>query len=202
MLDRRFGEKTYSLRSLFRDEQRRIMRIILSSTIAEAEAAYLQLYEHHAALMRFLTSLGTPMPREFTAAVEYALNSLLRRAYSAEELDAERIRSLLREAQASQTALDKTTLEFILRHKIESLSRRFMADPSNLHSLDNLRNALRIAKQMPFPVHLWSVQNDIYALGDSICARMRRRAARGDSQAPDWITGYHQLCELLAIRVA
>ena len=202
MLDRRFGEKTYSLRSLFRDEQRRIMRIILSSTIAEAEAAYLQLYEHHAALMRFLASLGTPMPREFTAAVEYALNSLLRRAYSAEELDAERIRSLLREAQASQTALDKTTLEFILRHKIESLSRRFMADPSNLHSLDNLRNALRIAKQMPFPVHLWSVQNDIYALGDSICARMRRRAARGDSQAPDWITGYHQLCELLAIRVA
>ncbi len=60
LLDKRFGEKTYSLRSLFRDEQRRIVRTILSATVAEAEAAYLTLYEHHAALMRFITSLGTP----------------------------------------------------------------------------------------------------------------------------------------------
>ena len=52
--------------------------------------------------MRFITSLGTPMPREFTAAMEYAINSLLRRACSAEELDGDRIRSLLREAQEQQ----------------------------------------------------------------------------------------------------
>src|SRR5581483_7125872 len=95
LLDRRFGEKTYSLRSLFRDEQRRILRTILSTTVAEAEAAYLQLYEHHAALMRFLSSLGTPVPREFTAAVEYAINSLLRRACAADVLDGERLRDLL-----------------------------------------------------------------------------------------------------------
>ena len=202
MLDRRFGEKTYSLRSLFRDEQRRIVRIILSSTVAEAEAAYLQLYEHHAALMRFLASLGTPMPREFTAAVEYALNGLLRRACSAEDLDAERIRSLLREAQASQTNLDKTTLEFILRHKIESLARRFMADSSNLGNMEDLQKALSIAKRMPFPVNLWSVQNDIYALGASVCARTRRKAARGEGHAQEWMAGYLQLCELLAIRAA
>ncbi len=202
MLDRRFGEKTYSLRSLFRDEQRRIVRIILSSTVAEAEAAYLQLYEHHAALMRFLASLGTPMPREFTAAVEYALNSLLRRACSAEDLDAERVHTLLGEARASHTSLDKTTLEFILRHKIESLARRFMADSSNLEGLENLQKALSIVKQMPFPVNLWSVQNDIYALGGTVYVRVRRKAARGDSEAQNWIAGYHRLCELLAIRVA
>ena len=58
LLDRRFGGKTYSLRSLFRDEQRRIVRSILSSTVAEAEAGYLHLYDHHAALMRFITKLG------------------------------------------------------------------------------------------------------------------------------------------------
>ncbi|MBV9034883.1 MAG: DUF3536 domain-containing protein, partial [Acidobacteriaceae bacterium] len=110
LLDRRFGERTYSLRSLFRDEQRRILRSILSSTVTEAEAAYIQIYEHHAALMRFITSLGTPMPREFSAATEYAINSLLRRACSNDELDGERIRSLLREAQASNITLDKTTL--------------------------------------------------------------------------------------------
>ncbi len=142
LLDKRFGDKTYSLRSLFRDEQRRIVRTILSSTVAEAEAAYLQLYEHHAALMRFITSLGTPMPREFTAAVEYAINSLLRRACSGEELDGERIRNLLREAQASNVSLDKTTLEFLLRRKVETLAGRFAADPSSIDKLNDLRASL------------------------------------------------------------
>ena len=201
LLDRRFGEKTYSLRSLFRDEQRRIVRTILSSTVSEAEGAYLQLYEHHAALMRFLTSLGTPMPREFTAAVEYAINSLLRRACSGEELDGERIRSLLREAQASNTTLDKTTLEFLLRHKIEILARHFVADAGSFENLDSLRRALGIARQMPFPVNLWSVQNDIYAIQGTIYPRTRRRAARGDTKSQEWLDAYHQLSELLALRV-
>jgi len=201
LLDKRFGEKTYSLRSLFRDEQRRIVRTILSSTVAEAEAAYLQIYEHHAALMRFITSLGTPMPREFTAAVEYALNSLLRRACSAEELDGERIRNLLREAQVSNIALDKTTLEFLLRQKIEMRSARFAADPSSLEKLYELQAVLRTVKQMPFAVNMWSAQNQVYAVHSGLFQRTRKKAQRGDAHAKTWVDNYLELSELLSIRV-
>jgi alpha-amylase/alpha-mannosidase (GH57 family) len=201
LLDKRFGEKTYSLRSLFRDEQRRIVRTILSSTVAEAETAYLQLYEHHAALMRFITSLGTPMPREFIAAVEYAMNSLLRRACAAEDLDEEKIRNLLREAEASHVNLDKTTLEFLLRRKIDTLAGRFASDPSNIEKLNDLRHALQIVKQMPFAVNLWSAQNHIYAIQSGLYQRMRKKAQRGDTKAQGWVASYLSLCELLTIRV-
>jgi alpha-amylase/alpha-mannosidase (GH57 family) len=201
LLDKRFGEKTYSLRSLFRDEQRRIVRTILSVTVAEAEAAYLQLYEHHAALMRFITSLGTPMPREFSAAVEYAVNSLLRRACASEELDGERIRNLLREAQVSNLSLDKTTLEFLLRGKVDSLACRFAADPSNLNKLLQLQHALQIIRQMPFPVNLWSVQNHVYSIQSGLYPRTRRRAQRGDAKAQIWLENYLALSDLLSIRV-
>jgi alpha-amylase/alpha-mannosidase (GH57 family) len=201
LLDKRFGEKTYSLRSLFRDEQRRIVRIILSTTVAEAEAAYLQLYEHHAALMRFLSSLGTPMPREFTAAIEYAINSLLRRACGAEELDEERIRNLLREAQVGSVTLDRTTLEFLLRHKLEMLAKDFSAEPKDIERLKRLKQSLRIAKQMPFTVNLWSVQNEIYAIHIGLYPQLRKRAGHGNTRAQEWVDGYLQLSELLAIRV-
>ncbi len=200
LLDKRFG-KTYSLRSLFRDEQRRIVRSILSATVAEAESAYLSLYEHHAALMRFITRLGTPMPREFTAAIEYAINSLLRRACSSDELDGERIQSLLREAQVSNVSLDRTTLEFSLRRKVETLSARFAADPSNLEKLEDLRGALNIVKQMPFPVNVWATQNHVYGIQGGLYQRTRRRAQRGDTKAKAWVEGYLQLSALLSIRV-
>jgi alpha-amylase/alpha-mannosidase (GH57 family) len=201
LLDRRFGERTYSLRSLFRDEQRRIVRTILSSTVAEAEAAYLQLYEHHAALMRFITSLGTPMPREFAAAMEYAINSLLRRAVSSEEIDGERIRNLIREAHASNITLDKTTLEFLLRRKIDYLSARFAADPSSMEKLNELAAVLTIVKQMPFAVSLWSAQNHVYAIQQGLYLRTRRKAQRGDTKAQRWVQAYLALCELLSLRV-
>jgi alpha-amylase/alpha-mannosidase (GH57 family) len=200
LLDKRFG-KTYSLRSLFRDEQRRIVRSILSATVAEAESAYLSLYEHHAALMRFITRLGTPMPREFTAAIEYAINSLLRRACSSDELDGERIQSILREAQVSNVSLDRTTLEFSLRRKVETLSARFAADPSNLDKLEDLRGALNIVKQMPFPVNVWATQNHVYGIQGGLYQRTRRRAQRGDPKAKAWVEGYLQLSALLFIRV-
>jgi hypothetical protein len=201
LLDRRFGEKTYSLRSLFRDEQRRIVRIILSGTVAEAEAAYLQLYDRHAALMRFLMTLGTPMPREFTAAVEYAINGLLRRAFSNDDLDAERIRNLLREAQAGNLTLDRTTLEFLLRQKVDSLAGRFAADPSNLTKLQDLHKCLTIVKQMPFPVNLWAAQNHVYAIQGRLYPRLRRRAQRGDARAQQWLDQYVSLSELMSIRL-
>jgi hypothetical protein len=201
LLDKRFGEKTYSLRSLFRDEQRRILRTILSTTVAEAEAAYLQLYDHHAALMRFITSLGTPMPREFVAAVEYAINSLMRRACSAEELDGERIRSLLREAQASNVSLDKTTTEFLLRRKLDTLAGRFAAEPSNIDRISELQSALKIVKLMPFPVTLWGAQNQVYSVQAGLYVRTKRRAQRGDPKAQEWVDAYLNLSELLMIRV-
>ena len=200
LLDKRFG-KTYSLRSLFRDEQRRIVRSILSTTVAEAESAYLQLYEHHAALMRFISRLGTPMPREFTAAIEYAVNSLLRRACSRDELDGERIQNLLREANANNVTLDRTTLEFSLRRNIEELALKFADDSSNVDKLNRLKSALGIVKLMPFPVNVWSAQNYVYAIQGDLYPRTRRRAQRGNEKAQKWVDGYRQLCDLLSLEI-
>ncbi len=201
-LDRRFGNRTYSLRSLFKDEQRRIVRTIISSTVNEAETAYLQLYEHHAALMRFISSLGTPVPREFTAAIEYAINSLMRRACSAEVLDEDRIKGLLRETQVSNVALDNTSLEFLLRKRIDSLITTFLAEPSKLEGLASLSSTLRIIQEMPFSVNLWSAQNEVYALQNGLFQRTRRKAQKGDERAQQWVNGYLELSNQLRIAVA
>ena len=83
--DRGFGQETYSLRSLFRDEQRNILKQILTSTLDEAEAVYRQLYEDHVPLMRFLNDLKTPLPKALQTTAEYALNSHLRHAFAQPE---------------------------------------------------------------------------------------------------------------------
>ena len=140
------------------------------------------------------------MPREFTAAIEYAINSLLRRACSGEQLDPERIRNLLREARASNVSIDRTTLEFLLRKRVETCAAQFATDSSNIEKLQALRSVLTIAKQMPFNVNLWSAQNQIYALQSGVFVRTRRKAQRGDNRAQAWLEEYLALCNDLSIR--
>src|SRR5690606_7186566 len=54
VLDRHFQPATYSLKSLFRDQQRIILDRVLEGPLREAEAVFTRLYEAHSPLMRFL----------------------------------------------------------------------------------------------------------------------------------------------------
>jgi len=48
-LDRFYGHANYSLTSLFTDEQRRIVRLILNSTLSDIENSLTTIYQDHAA---------------------------------------------------------------------------------------------------------------------------------------------------------
>jgi alpha-amylase/alpha-mannosidase (GH57 family) len=198
--DRGFGVDTYSLKSLFRDEQRSILSQILISTLDEAEAAYRQLYEHHAPLMRFLIDLKTPLPKAFRTTAEYALNSHLRRAFS-DELDAGRIRSLLEEARLGGVDLDATTLEYTLRKTIERMAGRLREDPTNLADLHELRQAVELTEELPFAVTLWTVQNIAYDLLQQVYPSMLEEAET-DDDARAWIEDFDVLARKLSLKMA
>ena len=131
VMDKELGA-TYSLKSLFRDDRRAILRQILNTSLEEAEAAYRQIYEHHVPLAHFLRDLGVPLPKAIRTAAEFALNSHLRRAFGNEDMDVEQVRKLLEEARRGGIALDSTTLEYALRLTIERLFEEFAAEPGDL----------------------------------------------------------------------
>ena len=86
LLGKYFGTSTYSLTSLFADERRKVLNIIMEPTLREAEAAYSSIYEHHAPLIRFLTGSGTPRPQVLSVAADLRLNAKLRRVLKGEGL--------------------------------------------------------------------------------------------------------------------
>ena len=199
--DRGFGLDTYSLKSLFRDEQRNILSDILISTLDEAEAVYRQLYEHHAPLMRFLADLRTPLPKAFRTTAEYALNSHLRRAFSADELDIPRVRSLLEEARIGGVDLDATTLEFTLRKTIERMAERLRDNPTDLNDLQSLHEAVELLGILPFAVTLWAVQNVGYDVLQSTYKEMSERAEAGDEDGATWIEHFRAIAQTLSLRI-
>jgi alpha-amylase/alpha-mannosidase (GH57 family) len=201
LLDSGFGGHVYSLKSLFRDEQRRILNLILESTLAEAEASYRQLYEHHAPLMRFLHDLGTPLPKAFQTTAEYALNSRLRREFENNGMDLERIRTLLDEARSANVTLDAPTLEYKMRQSVKRLAENVAEHPDDPDLAHRLEAAVRLFQGLPFQVSLATVQNRAWGLLRNVYPEYRARADNGDEQARQWVDQFRNLAEALRLRV-
>ena len=193
MVDRNFGQEAYSLKLLFGDEQRKILGMILNSSLAEAEAAYRQIYEHHAPLMRFLASLGTPVPREFQIAAEFAVNTELRRLIEAESLELDRIHALRREAARSGVTLDGASLGYALARTIARITDRFYERPEDVALLQQLDGAVGLARSLPFEVDVWKTQNVYYALLQSIYVEFQEEAAQGYLDARQWVQAFTSL---------
>jgi alpha-amylase/alpha-mannosidase (GH57 family) len=201
LLDKHFGASTYSLTSLFRDEQHRILDIILESTLLEAETIYRQLYEHHVPLMRFLKDSRMPPPRPLYVAAELILNAGLRRAFEDEELNHEMINTFLEEAGVEGISLDVETLEYSLRKSLERMSDQLLSNPSELASLQELEAAIGLLDSLPFTVNLWRVQNICYDLLQNVYPAYRKRATNDDEGAREWVNHFKTLAQRISIRI-
>ncbi|NIS72201.1 MAG: DUF3536 domain-containing protein [Proteobacteria bacterium] len=201
LLDNHFGASIYAIKSLFRDEQRRILDIVLESTLADAEAIYRQLYDNYVPLMRFLRDSGSPPPKALCAAAEMVLNGTLRRAFENEEFDPDLINPLLEEVTLAGISLDTDTLEFAFRKSIERMADRLLASPTELGLLQRLEAALSVLGSLPFEVNLWKVQNICYDLLGEVYRNLQRSAEQGDKKAREWLNGFRNLLGNLSIRI-
>lgn len=201
LLDKHFGTPTYSLTSLFRDEQHKILDLILNSTLEETETIYRQLYEHHVPLMRFLKDSGVPPPKPLYMAAELVLNASLRRAFEDEELDPGLIDTLLEEAAVEGVSLDTNTLEYAFRKSLEGVADRLLASGTELGLLEKLGAAVDLLGALPFQVNLWKIQNICYDLLQNVYPEFLKRGEKGDESAREWVDHFGVICEKLSIWV-
>jgi hypothetical protein len=201
-VDNEYGGGSYTLGLLFRDEQRKVMGEILNTAVGEAETAYRQLYENRAPLMHFMATLNLPSVRILQVAAEFTLNADIRRAFAADNLNPQRIQSLLDEAKRVGISLDKATLEFSLRRRIESIAEEFRNNPSSLAGLQELDAAVGIARSTPFDVVLWQVQNIYYGLLKTFYDQVRNKTAQIEGDTEQWLQSFRSLGEKLSFAVS
>jgi len=197
-LDQRFQGATYSLKSLFRDEQRRILSRILDSTLGEAEAACRHVYEHHAPLLSFLADLHTPLPGLLRATAEAVLSSAVERALAEAEPDLERVRSLLDTAARQHINLDTAGLEFALRQRLTAVVEQWARKPADLHLLELAESVASVARVVPFEVNLWNSQNVYYELVQAVSSQARLRPGNGADDLLERLAGMGERLGLAA----
>jgi alpha-amylase/alpha-mannosidase (GH57 family) len=195
-LDRHFEHTSYSLKSLFKDEQRRVVGLLLKSVVDDAEAMYRQIYDSHAALISFLGDIRMPFPQALSVTAEFVLNAALRRAFQDDPLDLGRINTLLETARRENVALDAAGLSYVLTGRINSLMQAFAAMPEDLETLQRMNGVFTVINKLPFQVNLWKVQNLYYGMLQTLYPDVSTR------QSPEsrlWSQEFAELGEKLGV---
>lgn len=195
LMDQGFGGHTYSLKSLFKDEQRKVIDEILKPVLERAESGHRGLYEDEAPLLRFMRDCNIPLPRELKVTAEFALNSLLRSALQKDQLDPEQVQNLLEDVRILEAPLDQPTLEMTARRNLERKADAVLAHPRDAEALREFREQVAIVMSLPLPLVFWSVQNRCYELLHKVYPQMKEK---GESE---WVSEFEQLAALLSLRV-
>lgn len=187
LMDQHFGSPIYSLQTIFRDEQRKILNMVMQPALIEAENEFRQVYENNATMMRFMKNLNIPVHSSLYRSAEIYLNAGLRKAFENEALDMEHIKNLLNEAGLIGLPLDSKTLEYALRHTLEHLADDFVENPYDLSIMEKLESAVNLLDELPFEVNLITVQNRFNSIMKSVYPKLLSASGQKDENAVQWV---------------
>ena len=199
LLDRYYGHMDYSLTSLFSDEQRRIVQIILGATLSDIEKSLTSIYEDHASLLHYLFSAGLPKPPALTLAAGFAINAGLRRVLEADPIDQIKLRSFLLLAKADQIPLETATLSYIADGRMKRAMIDLQMSSGSLEALERALGLSRMLAELPFDLNLWQAQNVWYEILRTSSYALTALAAE---DRPRWEKNFSDLGTCLSIDCA
>ncbi len=160
---REFGAAGDSLRPMSRDDQKRILKLLLDSTLAGIETSLSTIYEDHRSLLHYLSVTGMPKPQALMLAAQFSLNADLRHALSSEPFEATRVRQLLSQAMADQVALDAASLGYVASQRMLRAMQELQQRPES-RELEAALEVMDVLRELPFEVDLWETQNRWYRI--------------------------------------
>jgi hypothetical protein len=196
LLDRFYGRVDYSLTSLFTDEQRRIVQIILNSTLWDIENSLTTIYHDHASLLHYLSQAGLPKPPALTLAAGFAVNAGLRRAMESDPIDAAQLRSFLSLAKSDQIPLETATLSYLADQRMKRAMIELQMSSGSLEMLERALVLARTVIELPFELNLWQAQNIWYEILRTASYGL---IALNKDDRPRWEKGFNELGSCLSI---
>lgn len=197
LMDAHFGMHNYSLRDLFRDEQRRILGMVIGGVLAEFEDHYTNLYDSNRLLMGFVRQTGMPVPYRFMTTAQVALNLKLDRTFGKPSIADSEIEELLREIADWGVKIEQVDLEFRIRRRLETTMSMLRDDPMDQRLLADADRLLDLAGRVPIALNLWLAQNIYLEIARPCWHKLMEYSRRGDARNDWWFEEFRQLGERL-----
>jgi len=200
-IDNIFGANTFTLRHLFRDEQRRIARELLQITYEDIDTLYHQIYDDSYAIMNFCISINLPIPRSFKGAAEHVINMELKRLFDNDTIDIERLSHLISEVKKWSLDVDLDAISYIASKRINSMMEGLSTDHKDLMTINMIEELLKLLGSLPLKLNLYKAQNLYFFIGKQILKDIKEKAEMGDMPSRRWLDAFRKLGYYLHVKI-
>ncbi len=165
-MDAALGRSTYSLHSLFTDEQRRILGLLTQRTVIEVEAGLRAIYGQHTSILHFLADAHLPQPPALRALSGFVTGSSLFIALDRRVVSAGEIADLLERIRSAQVPLDEPRLSYAAtqraKRELVGVQISLLAHDRAPQAVHDAVETIRAIRQLPLELNLWQAQNIWY----------------------------------------
>ena len=197
-LSRYFGKNNYSLKDLFKDDQRFVLDNIVADGLKKAKDLYDIIYHDNSAMLRFMKENRVPSPKPLLSAAEIVLNMEIEQLLLAETTDLESLHKLINDSQHLSVTLDSTLIGFQASEKIAEEFNKLAQAPENLETLNNITALIRTIRELPVQLNLWQSQNVAFKIAQNQYQTIKQNI---DESSLAWVSAFAKLCDLIGIRL-
>lgn len=194
--------KVYTLSHLFKDEQRRILHLMMDTTWQEIEGSFRHIFEHNYSIMQLMRNMNMPLPAGLQAPADFIINQELCKEIAAEPMNLDRMGQLKEEIERFSLKLDRKRVTFESSLRINALMQQFRRDPENLDLLLRIEQVMGILLSVVGSIDLQESQNVFFTLSKRVYPPMQKKAQEGDASARQWVEHFQILAQHLGLAVS
>jgi alpha-amylase/alpha-mannosidase (GH57 family) len=182
------GTFDYTLRSIFKDEQRIIMTTMLQGVVDDTVRRYHDLYREHVPLMKFLQSMALPLPSELQVAAHVTMHADISQALATTPPDINALTQTLNAAIAAGVTLDVNSMRHQFQHTLLQFANQLSATGVDVDQLERITAFIDIIS--PYDVDLWVMQNHYNVVWQRTYPAIYAKAGEGDPSAQLWCDAF------------
>lgn len=202
-MEKYFGTHSYSMRHLFKDNQRKILdkSRILTQPLQTAESFYRQIYDNNYSTLTYLRELNIPIPVPLKMAIDYTINTELQRVFDSRELDIYRLENLIKELKKWNIDLDTTMVGLKISQWVTDSMGTLSENPNDTDLLDLIEFVVGLLYPLNEGWDFWQAQNLYHRIFKKSYEEVRKRQELGDEEAKRWIKLYNKLGNHLKVKI-
>jgi alpha-amylase/alpha-mannosidase (GH57 family) len=201
LIDEFFENNTFSLKHLFKNEQRLIIGELLEAGSKDVYNSFRQLYDTQHPLIQALSGMNIPLPDYLSSLVKFILNADIHRNLKEKQIDFTQLARDVEESLRWSVDIDRTSLGYLVADRINTLTSEWKTDPEDITPMDTANSLLGILKPLNLELNLWISQVRYFIIGKEHYPRINDTADEGDPYAGEWLNQFTQLGDHLRVKI-
>ena len=178
-----FGPEKFSIKQLFKDEQRKVLSDILQKDLKLAENSYKKIYDRNYNIMNVMYEANIPLPKILRETLEMVINIELRKFFTSHSLSTMKLKALVQEVKKWDVYISMKEVGYVAGKRLDKLMHRIEKEPDNVDNLKKMRRILDYLEEIDLEVDYFKVQNTYFKIAERFIEDWQTKASNNDPTA-------------------